>query len=471
MSGKADIGVVGLGVMGANLALNFAEKRYEVVAYNRTESVTDQFVAGEAGEYGIRAARSIEEMVEMLNPPRTVLVMVKAGNPVDQVIATLSDYLDDGDIIIDGGNSLFTDTERRQKLVEARGYLYLGIGVSGGEEGARHGPSIMPGGSHDAWQHVEPMLKGIAARAPDGKPCCEWIGPGGAGHYVKMVHNGIEYGDMQVIAEAYDLMRRGMGMSPQELSRVFAEWNGGRLRSYLVEITSEILATEIEGQPIVDLILDAAAQKGTGKWTVISSMDLGQPTTLVVEAVYSRIVSSEPGARKRAAAVYNSPAGSIREVATDDVESALYASKIISYAQGFRLMRAASDEFGWDLDLGIIASIWRAGCIIRADFLEDITAAYARDPGLPDLIEDDFFAGALVGAEASWRRSVAGAVTGGIPAPAYSSALAYFDAMRSERLPANLIQAQRDFFGAHTFERVDRPRGEFSHHEWGFRQS
>ncbi|HEX5695701.1 MAG TPA: decarboxylating NADP(+)-dependent phosphogluconate dehydrogenase, partial [Acidimicrobiia bacterium] len=351
------------------------------------------------------------------------------------------------------------------RLLEARGYLYLGMGVSGGEEGARHGPSIMPGGSRAAWEQVEPMLKAIAAKAPDGAPCCEWIGTGGAGHFVKMVHNGIEYGDMQVIAEAYDLMRRGMSMSPESMSAVFARWNEGRLRSYLVEITSAILATETEGQPIVDLILDAAGQKGTGKWTVVSSMELGQPTTLVAEAVYARIVSSDPEARRRASSIYSAPTSSL-DIAADDVESALYASKIISYAQGFRLMRAASDEFGWDLDLGTIASIWRAGCIIRADFLEDITGAYRREPGLPDMIEDDFFAGALIDAEASWRRAVAGAVNAGIPAPAYSSAIAYFDAMRSERLPANLIQAQRDFFGAHTFERVDRPRGEFSHHGW-----
>jgi 6-phosphogluconate dehydrogenase len=374
--------------------------------------------------------------------------------------------MEEGDIIIDGGNSLYSDTDRRQAYVESRGLLYLGIGVSGGEEGARHGPSIMPGGSRKAWEHVEPMLKSIAAKAPDGKPCCEWIGIGGAGHFVKMVHNGIEYGDMQVIAEAYDLMRRGMGMSPAEMSKVFARWDEGRLRSYLIEITSDILATEVDGQPIVDVILDAAGQKGTGKWTVISSLDLGQPTTLVAEAVYARIVSSDPIARKRAATVYAGGSGTLGAVTPDDVESALYASKIISYAQGFRLMRAASDENGWDLDLATIASIWRAGCIIRAAFLEDITAAFLRDPALPDMIEDDFFSDALHGVETSWRAVVAGAALSGIPSPAYSSALSYFDGMRSERLPANLIQAQRDFFGAHTFERVDKPRGEFHHHDW-----
>jgi 6-phosphogluconate dehydrogenase len=467
MSPNGDIAVLGLGVMGANLALNLAEKGNSVVAYNRTTSVTDEFIAGEGGDMGIAPARTIEEVVSMLRRPRAVLLMVTAGGAVDAVIDTLSGQLDQGDIIIDGGNSLYTDTARRQQVAESRGLLYVGMGVSGGEEGARHGPSIMPGGSAQAWPHLEPMLKAIAAKAPDGKPCAEWIGPGGAGHFVKMVHNGIEYGDMQVIAEAYDLMRRGMGMNPVEMSKVFAGWNEGRLRSYLIEITSEILATESEGGPIVDLILDAAGQKGTGKWTVVSSMDLGQPTTLVGEAVYARIVSSDPESRRRAASIYDSPTKSIEAMGTDDVEAALYASKIISYAQGFRLMRAASEEFDWSLDLGTIASIWRAGCIIRAEFLEDITAAYRRETGLSDMIEDDYFAGALKEAEGSWRTAVAGAVEAGIPAPAYSSALAYFDAMRSERLPANLIQAQRDFFGAHTYERVDRPRGEFFHHEWG----
>ena len=466
MTGTAEIAVAGLGVMGANLALNLADRGHRVAAFNRTTSVTDEFMAGEAGDLGIIPAASIEEMVQMLERPRVVLVMVTAGKPVDAVIDSLLEHMDEGDIIIDGGNSLYADTDRRQALVESRGLLYLGMGVSGGEEGARHGPSIMPGGSREAWEHVEPMLKSIAAKAPDGAPCCEWIGPGGAGHFVKMVHNGIEYGDMQVIAEAYDVMRRGMGMSTSDMSKVFARWDEGRLRSYLIEISSEILATDLDGGPIVDLILDAAGQKGTGKWTVVSSMDLGQPTTLVGEAVYARIVSSDPDARKRAAQLYDEAIGPLGDIGPDDVESALYASKIISYAQGFRLMRAASDEYGWDLDLGTIASIWRAGCIIRAVFLEDITAAFHRDPNLPDMIEDGFFSGALKEAGTSWRAVVAGAARAGIPAPAYSSALSYFDGMRSERLPANLIQAQRDFFGAHTFERVDRPRGEFFHHEW-----
>jgi len=466
MSAQGDIAVVGLGVMGANLALNLADNGYQVVVFNRTGSVTEEFMTGEADGLGVSPAFTIEEMVGMLARPRVVLIMVTAGNPVDLVIESLFEHLEEGDIIIDGGNSLFADTARRQSLVESRGLHYLGMGVSGGEEGARHGPSIMPGGSVEAWRQVEPMLKAIAAKAPDGKPCAEWIGTGGAGHFVKMVHNGIEYGDMQVIAEAYDLMRRGMGMSPGEMAKVFAGWNEGRLRSYLIEISSEILATELDGSPIVDLVLDAAGQKGTGKWTVISSMELGQPTTLVGEAVYARIVSSDPEARKRAAAIYDSPLGSMGGTGSDDVEAALYASKIISYVQGFRLMRAASQEYGWDLDLGTIASIWRAGCIIRADFLEDITAAYRRERDLPDMIEDEFFTAALKEAESPWRQVVSAAVGAGIPVPAYSSALAYFDAMRSERLPANLIQAQRDFFGAHTFERVDQPRGEFFHHDW-----
>jgi 6-phosphogluconate dehydrogenase len=462
----ADVAVVGLGVMGANLALNLADRGSQVVVHNRTRSVTDELMAGEGAAAGLEAAYSMDELAAMLARPRKVLIMVTAGEAVDRVIDGLLDHLDEGDIIIDGGNSLYADTDRRQASVEARGLLYVGMGVSGGEEGARHGPSIMPGGSPAAWPHLEQMLKSIAAKATDGSPCCEWIGPGGAGHFVKMVHNGIEYGDMQVIAEAYDLMRRGIGLGPEEMSKVFAGWNQGRLRSYLIEITGEILSTRLEGAPIVDLILDAAGQKGTGKWTVVSSMDLGQPTTLVAEAVYARMVSSDPEARRRAASIYDSPVGTLGELATGDVESALYGSKIVSYAQGFRLMRAASAEFEWDLDLATIASIWRAGCIIRADFLEDITSAYRRDTALPDMLEDPFFADALRAAEPAWRAVVAGAAKAGIPAPAYASALAYFDGMRSERLPANLIQAQRDFFGAHTFERIDRPDGGPFHHDW-----
>ena len=465
MTDKSDIAVVGLAVMGANLALNLADSGRRVTVYNRTTSVTDEFIAGEASEKDMVPAHTLEEMVSSLRSPRVILLMVKAGPPVDYVIEDLLPLLESGDIVIDGGNSLFTETARRYERLAEKGIRYLGIGVSGGEEGARHGPSIMPGGDPDAWPVVEGMLKGIAAVAPDGSPCCEWIGPGGAGHFVKMVHNGIEYGDMQVIAEAYDLMRRGLGMSPKEIGDVFSRWNEGRLRSYLVEITADILRTEEAGAPIIDRILDAAGQKGTGKWTVIASMESAEPTTLVAEAVYARIVSSDPVRRARTAGLFDTPTGRLEGVAVEDIETALYASKIISYAQGFRLLKSASDEHGWDLDMGTIASIWRAGCIIRAAFLEDITAAYeGANPA--DLVETPFFTDALRASEPAWRRVVAGAVGSGIPSPAYSSALAYFDGIRSRRLPADLIQAQRDFFGAHTFERVDKPRGEFFHHVW-----
>jgi 6-phosphogluconate dehydrogenase len=466
MSAQGNIGVIGLAVMGANLALNLADAGHSVVVYNRTGEVTDSFMGGEASDKGMIAAYSLEELVTSLATPRVVLLMVKAGAPVDAVIGDLAPLLDPGDIIIDGGNSRFTDTERRVRELSATGLRFLGVGISGGEEGARHGPSLMPGGDPGAWPTVEPILKSIAAVAPDGTPCCEWVGPGGAGHYVKMIHNGIEYGDMQVIAEAYDVMRRGLGMTPAEVAQTFRDWNGGRLKSYLVEITASILTQTEDGTPMVDLILDAAGQKGTGAWTVVSSMELGEPTSLVAEAVYARIVSSDPAHRALVAGSFDSPVGSLDGVRLDDVEEALYASKIISYTQGFRLLAAASREYEWDLDLGSIASLWRAGCIIRAVFLEDITQAYRDDPGLIDLSLAPFFTSALRVAEQPWRRVVAGALAAGIPAPAYSTALSYFDGMRSERLPAGLIQAQRDFFGAHTFERVDRPRGEWFHHTW-----
>jgi 6-phosphogluconate dehydrogenase len=452
--------------MGANLALNLADSGNRVAVYNRTQAVTDQFMRGEAATLDVKAASSLNELVESLSSPRRILLMVKAGNPVDMVIADLVPLLDSGDIIIDGGNSRFVDTERRTAELSTRGLRFLGVGVSGGEEGARNGPSIMPGGEPSAWEHTESILKGIAAVAEDGSPCCEWVGNGGAGHFVKMVHNGIEYGDMQVIAEAYDIMRRGLGMVPGDIGDVFEQWNRGRLRSYLVEITADILRTREDGKPLIDSILDAAGQKGTGKWTVVASMDLGQPTTLVAEAVYARIVSSDPERRAKAAETFGAPLSTLNGVSVGDIEAALYSSKIISYTQGFRLMRAASEEYGWDLDLGSVASLWRAGCIIRASFLDDITSAYHSNPDLADLSEEPFFAKALTTSSASWRTVVAAAVTAGIPVPAYASALTYFDGMRSKRLPADLIQAQRDFFGAHTFERVDRPRGETFHHDW-----
>jgi 6-phosphogluconate dehydrogenase len=465
VSSQSDIAVVGLAVMGANLALNLADSGNRVTVYNRTTSVTEEFMAGEASSKDVVPASTLGGMVATLTSPRVVLLMVKAGPPVDYVIDDLAPLLDEGDIIIDGGNSLFTDTTRRYETLAEKGIRFIGMGVSGGEEGARHGPSIMPGGDPSAWPVVEDMLKGIAAKADDGAPCCEWVGEGGAGHYVKMVHNGIEYGDMQVIAEAYDLMRRGLDMGLEEIADVFAGWNKGYLRSYLIEITADILRAKGDGEPVIDQILDAAEQKGTGKWTVIASMESGQPTTLVAEAVYARIVSSDPERRGRAAEIFDEALESI-DVTIEDIGSSLYASKIISYAQGFRLMEAASEENGWDLDLGTIASIWREGCIIRADFLQDITAAYTSAPDLADLTQADFFVSALKEAVPGWRRVVSAAMTSGVPAPAYSSALAYFDGMRSGSLPANLIQAQRDYFGAHTFERVDRPRGEFFHRDW-----
>jgi 6-phosphogluconate dehydrogenase len=467
VSNGSDIGVIGLGVMGANLALNLADSGNRVSVYNRTVSVTDEFMAGEAAGKDMAAAATLEEFVASLAGPRVILLMVTAGKPVDYVISDLMPLLEPGDIIIDGGNSLYSDTRRRCDDLQEKGIRFVGAGVSGGEEGARHGPSIMPGGNPEAWPLIEPILKGIAAKAPDGAPCCEWLGKGGAGHFVKMVHNGIEYGDMQVIAEAYDLMRRGMGLEPAAIADVFSEWNEGRLQSYLVEITADIMRVTEDGVPMVDVILDAAGQKGTGKWTVIASMEAGEPTTLVAEAVYARVVSSDPERRARTANRFDRPITPIEGVRVDDIESALYASKIISYAQGFRLLHATSEVEGWDLDMGTIASIWRAGCIIRARFLQDITAAYTADPDLADLGEAGFFTDALREAEPGWRRVVAAAVDSGIPSPAYSSALAYFDGMRSRRLPASLIQAQRDFFGAHTFERVDHPRGEFFHHDWG----
>ena len=464
----ADIGLVGLAVMGQNLAMNMAEKGYRVAVYNRTTERTDEFVAGPAAGMSIVGVESLAALASQLSSPRRILLMVKAGPPVDAVLDDLIPLLDPGDVVIDGGNSHFEDTERRVSRLGTEGLHFVGAGVSGGEEGARHGPSIMPGGSAGAWPIVREILQAIAARAADGRPCCDWIGPGGSGHFVKMIHNGIEYGDMQLLAEVYDLMRRGLGMDHETMATVFEEWNAGRLESYLVEITAEILAHREDGAPTLDTILDAAGQKGTGRWTVESALALGIPVTLIAEAVFARAVSALYDERQQAAAAVGGSTAPIigDELTLTDLEGALYASKVVSYAQGFMLLQAMADERDWDVDLGSIAAMWRAGCIIRAAFLEDIRAAYAADPDLGSLLLAPVFADAITGAVEGWRRTVQAAVGSGIPAPAYSSALAFFDAVRSARLPANLIQALRDYFGAHTYERTDRPRGEWFHTNW-----
>ncbi|HVR31725.1 MAG TPA: decarboxylating NADP(+)-dependent phosphogluconate dehydrogenase [Acidimicrobiia bacterium] len=463
MDTPADVGMIGLAVMGQNLVLNLADHGHRVAVYNRTTSVTEDFMAGSAAGKNIVGHADLVDLVAGLSTPRTIILLVKAGGAVDAVLGDLAPLLSPGDIVIDGGNSLYTDTERRCREMAERGLRYVGAGVSGGEEGARNGPSIMPGGDAEAWPDIREMLQSIAARAKDGTPCCDWLGPGGSGHYVKMVHNGIEYGDMQVIAEAYSLLKAS-GMSHAQMSATFGEWGEGVLDSFLVDITADILATiDEDGSPLVEKILDSAGQKGTGKWTVISSMELGQPVSLVAEAVYARIVSSFKDLRVEAAATRpKSPA--VVDVATDDLRDALYASKIVSYAQGFMLLRAASDENGWDLDLAQVASLWRAGCIIRAAFLDDVMAAFAG--GADHLLLDPGFAATVEAAEPGWRRVAAAAVTAGVPVPAYSSALAFYDAFFSATVPANLIQAQRDYFGAHTYERVDRPRGEYFHTDW-----
>jgi 6-phosphogluconate dehydrogenase len=469
MEPKADIAVIGLAVMGQNLILNMNDHGFTVVAYNRTVSKVDEFLANEAKGTNVIGAHSLEEMVALLKKPRRVMLMVKAGKPVDELIEQLIPLLEPGDIIIDGGNSLFEDTIRRTKYVESKGLLYIGTGISGGEEGARHGPSIMPGGSPAAWPHVKPIFQAIAAKV-DGEPCCEWMGENGAGHYVKMVHNGIEYGDMQLICEAYHLMRDGLKMTPDEMAEVFKEWNNGELKSYLIEITGNILAFKDEdGKPLIDKILDAAGQKGTGKWTVISSQELGIPITLIAEAVYARCLSAMKEVRVKASTVFKERARRFRGNRVQwltDIRNALYASKIISYAQGFMLLRAAAQQYGWAFNYGNIAKIWRGGCIIRSVFLGKIKEAYDRNPELENLLFDDFFANEVKSRVDSWRRVVAGAVTKGLPVPGFSSALAFYDGFRCENLPHNLLQAQRDYFGAHTYERVDRPRGQFFHTNW-----
>lgn len=467
---RADLGLIGLAVMGENLALNMESKGFTVAVYNRTAERVTNFVEGRAKDKNIIGTYSLEELVASLKKPRKVMLMVKAGQPVDDFIARLIPLLEEGDIIIDGGNSHFPDSIRRTKLVEEHGLLYVGTGVSGGEEGALHGPSLMPGGSPQAWPHIKPIFQAIAAKVEDGSPCADWVGPDGAGHFVKMVHNGIEYGDMQLICEAYHLMKELLGMSADEMHEVFKEWNAGELNSYLIEITADILAYKDEdGSPLVEKILDTAGQKGTGKWTAISALDEGIPLTLIAEAVFSRCLSALKEERVAASQVLTGPKPEFtgdKKAFVEDIRRALYASKIVSYAQGYTLMRAASETYGWDLNYGGIALLWRGGCIIRSVFLGEIKKAFERDPQLTNLLLDPFFKSQIDACQESWRRVVATALTNGIPVPAFASALTYYDGYRHPRLPANLLQAQRDYFGAHTYERIDRPRGEFFHTNW-----
>ncbi len=466
----ADIGLIGLAVMGENLVLNMASNGYNVVVYNRTTSKVDEFLAGRAAGKTIGGAHSLEELCSKLARPRRVMIMVKAGAAVDKVIDGLLPHLDEGDILIDGGNSEFPDSIRRTDDLAARGILFIGTGVSGGEEGALKGPSIMPGGNPAAWSHVKPIFQAIAAKTDAGEPCCEWVGRGGAGHFVKMVHNGIEYGDMQMICETYQMMKDGLGMSNQQMHDVFSKWNDGVLDSYLIEITRDILGyVDEDGTSTVDVILDKAGQKGTGKWTAISALDVGQPLTLIGEAVFARCLSALKDERVSASKVLKGPDSKFDgdpEALVNDLEQALYASKIVSYAQGYQLMRAISDEKDWELNYGAIALMWRGGCIIRSAFLGNIRDAFEKDAGLTNLLLDPFFESAVENAQSAWRRVVATAATLGIPMPAISAALAYFDGYRTERLPANLLQAQRDYFGAHTYERTDRPPGEYFHTNW-----
>lgn len=467
---KADIGLIGLAVMGENLVMNMESKGFTVAVFNRTTDKVRNFTNGRAKGKNIIGTYSLKELADSLKKPRIVMMMVKAGKPVDDFIDMVIPYLEKGDIIIDGGNSHFPDTIRRTKYVEEKGLLYVGTGVSGGEEGALKGPSIMPGGSPEAWAYVKPILQAISAKVEDGSPCCEWVGENGAGHFVKMVHNGIEYGDMQLICEAYHVMKDLLGMSPDEMHEVLKEWNEGELNSYLIEITRDILAYKDEdGEPIVDKILDTAGQKGTGKWTAISALDEGIPLTLIGEAVFSRCLSALKEERVEASKTIKGAAVNFtgdKKAMIEDIRNALYASKIVSYAQGYTLMRAAAKTYGWNLNYGGIALMWRGGCIIRSTFLGKIKEAFDKNHELTNLLLDPFFKEKIEKAQASWRRVVATALTNGIPVPAFATALCYFDGYRSARLPANLLQAQRDYFGAHTYERVDKPRGEFFHTNW-----
>ena len=470
MKQKSDIAVVGLAVMGENLILNMESKGFTVTAYNRSTDKVEKFVNGRAKGKNIRGAYSIEEMVAQLSSPRKVMLMVKAGQAVDSTIETLIPLLDKGDIIIDGGNTHFPDTNRRTAYVESKGLRYIGTGVSGGEEGALKGPSIMPGGSPSAWEEVKSIFQTISAKVDGDVPCCDWVGENGAGHFVKMVHNGIEYGDMQLITEAYQLMKEMLGMSADEMHEVFKEWNEGDLSSYLIEITRDILAYKDEdGSALVEKILDTAGQKGTGKWTAVSALDQGIPLTLIGEAVFARCLSAIKDERVEASKQIKATQPAFdgdKKQFLIDLKDALYASKLVSYAQGYTLMKAAADESGWNLNYGGIALMWRGGCIIRSSFLSNIKDAYDNNPNISNLLLDPFFKDKVEKAEKAWRKVVATAMMNGVPVPALAAALTYFDGYRSERLPANLLQAQRDYFGAHTYERIDKPRGEFFHTNW-----
>ena len=470
MEKKADIGLVGLAVMGENLVLNMESNGFTVAVFNRTAGKVDLFINGRGKDKNIIGTRTLQELVDSIEKPRKIMLMVKAGKPVDDFIDQIIPYLAKGDLLIDGGNSHFPDTNRRTAYLENKGFLYIGTGVSGGEEGALKGPSIMPGGSKKAWPLVKDIFQKIAAKVPDGTPCCDWVGEDGAGHFVKMVHNGIEYGDMQLICEAYHIMKDVLGMSADDMHEVFKAWNDGELDSYLIEITRDILGYKDEdGKPMVDKILDTAGQKGTGKWTGITALELGVPLTLIGESVFSRCLSAQKDQRVKASGILKGPEVSFsgdKVEFIEDLRQALYASKMVSYAQGYVLMNEAAKEYGWDLNYGGIAMMWRGGCIIRSVFLEKIKEAFDKDPGLNNLLLDPFFKETIHRAQDSWRKVVATAVSNGVPVPALSSALCYYDGYRSERLPANLLQAQRDYFGAHTYERIDKPRGEFFHTNW-----
>ncbi len=470
MEKLSDIGVIGLAVMGENLILNMESKGFRVTAFNRTADKVEKFINGRAKDKNIAGAHSIEELVASLKSPRKIMLMVKAGKPVDDFIELLIPHLDKGDIIIDGGNSHFPDTERRVKYVESKGLKYIGTGVSGGEEGALLGPSIMPGGSKEAWTEIKPIFQGIAAKVNDGSPCCDWVGEGGAGHFVKMVHNGIEYGDMQLICEVYQIMKNLLGMSAGEMHEVFKVWNEGELDSYLIEITRDILAYKEDGAPVIDKILDTAGQKGTGKWTGTVALDLGIPLTLITESVFARCLSALKNERVKAAQVLTAgPKPSFegdKKQFIDLLRDALYAAKVISYAQGYQMMRAAAKEFGWQLNYGNIALMWRGGCIIRSRFLGNIKEAFDKNPELTNLLLDPYFSEKIQTCQEGLRKVTATAILNGIPVPCLSAGINYYDGYRCEKLPANLLQAQRDYFGAHTYERVDKPRGEFFHTNW-----